>query len=806
MTHLITIFQSIKETSTPFHRDVMVVLQRIKDGSSKELVKRIRGEKNKSDRNELKKQLPAICFSGTFNKRNDNALIEHSGLICLDFDGYDKQKVLLQDKENLSKNKYVYSVFISPSGNGLKVLVKIPKDADNHINYFNSLMKHFNSHYFDKTSRNISRVCYESYDPLIYVNENSSIWDTIEDIEYVEVNKNIDKPTIPITDENKIVEILVKWWEKNHPMVEGQRNHNAYVLAMAFNDFGVNRSLAEYILNNYATTDFPPSEIKTTIDSAYRNTDKFGTKCYEDEDRINAIRMKLKRGVPKKEIRIQMQDSNLDSDTIDAVLTKIEEENSKQIFWSKNDKGGIKIIHLLFKQFLEDSGFYKYCPEGSKNYVFVKVTNNLIDHTTDKEIKDFVLNHLLELDDISVYNYFADNTRFFKEEFLSLLSTIDIYFIEDTKDTAYLYYRNCAVKITKDDVISIDYLDLGGYVWKDHIIDRNFVRCGVSDDFYFRKFVGNICANEEGRILSMESTIGFILHGHKNLSYCPAIILNDEVISDNPEGGTGKGLFMNAISNMKKLVVIDGKSFTFERSFAYQLVSADTQILCFDDVKKHFDFERLFSVVTEGLTLEKKNKDAIKIPFSKSPKIAITTNYAIKGAGNSFARRKWELELHQYYSKNFTPLDEFGKLMFGDWNDDEWCEFDNYMINCLKGYLNTGLVKSKFVNLKIRQLSAETCHEFIEWCGLVDNQDTNRLLVPEMKIYKNDLYYDFINEYPDFGPKSKLTISRTRFYKWLISYGVFKEGLMPEEGRDMTGRWIIFKKKKNPNNQTHLEL
>lgn len=806
MTHSVTIFQSIKETSTPFHRDVVVVLQRIKDGSSKDLVKRIRQEKNKSDRNEMKKQLPAICFSGTFNKRNDTAIIEHSGLICLDFDGYDKQKVLLQDKENLSKNKYVYSVFISPSGNGLKVLVKIPRDADNHINYFNSLMKHFNSQYFDKTSRNISRVCYESFDPLIHINENSSVWDTIEDIEYVEVNRNIDKPTIPITDENKIVEILMKWWEKNYPMVEGQRNHNTYVLAMAFNDFGVNRSLAEYVLANYATTDFPPSEIKRTIDSAYANTSNFGKKCYEDEDRINSIRMKLKRGVSKKEIRIQMQDSNLDSDTIEAVLTKIEEENSKQIFWSKNDKGVIKIIHLLFKQFLEDNGFYKYCPEGSKNYVFVKVTNNLIDHTTDKEIKDFILNHLLELDDVSVYNYFADNTRFFKEEFLSMLSTIDIYFIEDTKDTAYLYYRNCAVKITKDDITPIDYIDLGGYVWKDHIIDRNFTRCSVSDDFYFKKFVGNICGNEDGRISSMESTIGFILHGYKNLSYCPAIILNDEVISDNPEGGTGKGLFMNAISNMKKLVVIDGKSFAFERSFAYQLVSADTQILCFDDVKKHFDFERLFSVVTEGLTLEKKNKDAIKIPFSKSPKIAITTNYAIKGAGNSFARRKWELELHQYYNKNYTPLDEFGKLMFGDWNDDEWCEFDNYMINCLQGYLNTGLVKSKFVNLKIRQLSAETCHEFIEWCGLVDNQDSNRLLAPETKIYKNDLYYDFIGEYPDYGPKSKMTISRTRFYKWLISYSVFKEGVVPEEGRDMTGRWIIFRKRKNENTQTNLNL
>ena len=44
--------------------------------------------------------------------------------------------------------------------------------------------------------------------------------------------KNVDKPTIPVTDENKIVEILVKWWEKKYPMMEGQRNHHAYVLVV----------------------------------------------------------------------------------------------------------------------------------------------------------------------------------------------------------------------------------------------------------------------------------------------------------------------------------------------------------------------------------------------------------------------------------------------------------------------------------------------------------------------------------------------------------------------------------------------
>jgi hypothetical protein len=795
MTSNVTIFQNIRDTDTPFFRPVNKILERIKSGATKELVKKIRTESNKTERNELKKQLPAICFSGTFNKRLDTSLIQHSGLVCLDFDGYLKQKELLQDKESLSKSKFVYSVFISPSGNGLKVLVKIPEDPENHVNYFNSLEKHFNSPYFDKTSKNLSRVCYESYDPLLHINENSSIWDVIEETEYTEVSKNRDQPTIPITDENKIVEILVKWWTNKYPMSEGQRNHNAYILAMAFNDFGINKSLAVYVLNHYSSADFTTKEIAITIDSAYRNTINFGTKYYEDDERINQIKAKLRRGVSKKEIKIQLQDSNLDPNVIDAVLNKVEEENAKQTFWDRNERGVIRIVHVLFKQFLEDNGFYKYCPEGGKNYVFVKVTNNLIDHTSEKEIKDFILSYLLDLDDISVYNYFADNTRFFKEEFLSLLSTIDIYFIEDSKYCSYLYYKNCAVKITKTEVTPIDYLDLGGYVWKDHVIDRNFNICSVTERCDFKKFISNINGSDENRISAMESTLGFLMHAYKNLSFCPAVILNDEVISDNPEGGTGKGLLMNALSKMKKLVVIDGKSFAFERSFAYQLVSADTQILCFDDVKKHFDFERLFSVVTEGLTLEKKNKDAIKIPFSKSPKIAITTNYAIKGAGNSFARRKWELELHQYYSKNFTPLDEFGKLMFGDWNDADWCEFDNYMIGCLKNYLNTGLVKSTFVNLKIRQLSAESCHEFIEWCGLVEGNDKTNSLFAEQRLYKNDLYYNFIEEHPDYGPRGRMSISRTRFYKWLVSYALFKEGVQPEEGRDHMGRWIIIKKK-----------
>ena len=789
----ITIFKDIKQTARPFYRNINLILTRIQEGASKDIVKKIRAEKDKENRNILKQKLPAICFSGQFTKRADNAIKEHSGYICLDFDGYKSNRDLLQEKERLSKDKFVYSVFISPSGNGLKVLVKIPPIVDDHKSYFLSLQKYYDSEYFDKTCKNISRVCYESYDPLIHVNAHSSLWDKIEEQEYVEVSKHNDIPTIPVTDENKIIDILIKWWTKKYPMNEGERNNNAYVLAAAFNDFGVYQSLAESNLMNYETKSFTRAEIKRTIESAYAQKHNFGTKYYEDEDKVNNLRMKLKRGVSKKDIRVELENSDVEPTTIENVISRLDQENANNQFWTKNDKGVIKIVHILFKQFLEENGFFKFNPEGSKNYVFVKVTNNLIDHTSEKEIKDFILNYLLEVDDLSVYNYFAEHTRYFREEFLTLLSSIDVYFIEDNKDTAYLYYKNGAVKVKHNSITKIDYLDLGGYVWKDHVIDRTFQIC-ESENCDYQRFITNISGNHEQRNSSMRSTIGYLLHAWKNLSYCPAVILNDEVISNNPEGGTGKGLFMNALSHMKKLVVIDGKSFNFEKSFAYQLVSADTQILCFDDVKKNFNFERLFSVVTEGLTLEKKNKDAIKIPFSKSPKVAITTNYAIKGKGNSFARRKWELELNQFYTKEFTPLVEFGKLMFGEWDDNDWCQFDNYMITNLQLYLDKGLLKSDFINQKTRTFAANTSYSFVEWCGVIDGKPHPKLIT-DQRICKNDLFLDFVDEYPDYAPKSRDSVNRNEFGKWLMSYAEFKHECKALEGRDGIGRWIEFVRK-----------
>ena len=179
--------------------------------------------------------------------------------------------------------------------------------------------------------------------------------------------------------------------------------------------------------------------------------------------------------------------------------------------------------------------------------------------------------------------------------------------------------------------------------------------------------------------------------------------------------------------------------------------------------------------------LEKKNKDAIKIPYEMSPKIVITTNYAIKGKGSSFERRKWELELTRYYHSGFTPYDDFGRLLFDDWDTDEWCRFDNYMINNIKYYMNKGFVKSKFKNLTTRKFIAETNHDFFEW--VTDDEN----IIMGRSYYKSDLYNDFVTEYPDYSRK----LSRKMFDKWVKSYSYYIAGVEPLQGRDRTGRYII---------------
>lgn len=766
---IVTVFKNIREVNRPFHRDVHVIFERIKNGSSKDLINQIRNGDA-----DLKNTLPAICFSGTFNKRNASGIIEHSGLICLDFDKYPNKETLKNDRDKLIKDKYTFALFTSPSGNGLKVIVKIPKEIENHRFYFDALENYYKSDYFDKSTKDLARVCYESYDKNIYINDNSELWnEKIEHEHYTYLEK---PPVIKLENENEIIKRLYKWFCKSYTMTEGNRNNNLFILVSSFFDYGISELEATRFSMQFESSDFNKNEIERIIRSAYsRNKTGFGMKYFEDKQALDNVRKQIKTGATTKEIKREYP--NID----DKTLTEITKETTANDFWRFGKNSMIIIDNYLYKLWLESNGFYKYYPEGSESFIFVKASNNLIDNTNEVKIKDFVLEELLKLGETQVYQYMAGTTKYFKDDYLNILSEISIHFKEDTQDTAYIYFNNCAVEVTKNGFNLIDYLDLDGFVWSKHIIDFEFKPSKeISCDF--SRFIELVSGSDDGKINSITSTIGYLMHSFKTSANNKAVILNDETISENPNGGSGKGIFWNALSKVKRVADINGKGFSFDKSFPYQTVSADTQILVFDDVQKNFKFENLFSIITEGITLEKKNKDAIKIPVYKSPKIVITTNYTIGGVGGSFERRKWELEFSSYFSNKHTPLNEFGRMLFDEWDYNEWLKFYNYMLTCLQMYLVNGLVQHDFKNLEIRKLIKETSFEFYEWAN-----DENIKL--NERHNKNFIFNNFVEEYPDYKT-SVFKLTQKRFWGWVSKYCDYKNYTY-QNGVDSMGQRYI---------------
>jgi hypothetical protein len=161
----VTIFKDVYDKTNPHHLTTQQALSRIRDGRSSTLVSDIRdGESEK------KKQLPVVCWSGEFTERSDDALFEHSGYIVLDFDHVDVNST----KTSLATDDYIFSCWTSPSGNGVKALVKVT-NPERHRDHFRALVRYFESQYgleVDQSGINESRACFESHDPDIIIKEN----------------------------------------------------------------------------------------------------------------------------------------------------------------------------------------------------------------------------------------------------------------------------------------------------------------------------------------------------------------------------------------------------------------------------------------------------------------------------------------------------------------------------------------------------------------------------------------------------------------------------------------------------------
>lgn len=326
-----TIFENIY-SDQPHYVSVAHALERIRTGKSQERISQIRAAIDKEKADLLKRGLPSVCFSGKFIKRTDADLLEHSGFLVLDFDNLahvDETAATICEKD------FIYACWLSPRANGLKALVKIA-DGKKHREHFDALRDIFPE--VDRSGVNVSRVCYESYDPKIYINEKATVFTKTKKVEKIEQRE-------VVAEKQTIFQNLLKWLaNRNDAFRTGERNTFIFKLAGSCCRFGLSEwdatglILAEYPPSN----DFTRTECEKAVKSAYKaNGAKSGTARFEREMLVDKV--------TRKEVVI---DPQIYDETIrprDVVYGEDVKENAVNIY-----KNGYPSVHRLDIPQLDD--------------------------------------------------------------------------------------------------------------------------------------------------------------------------------------------------------------------------------------------------------------------------------------------------------------------------------------------------------------------------------------------------------------------------------------------------------------------
>lgn len=249
----------------------VAIFEGIRTGKWRQEVKAVREafvREGKEAANKLKPHLPGFLCSGKFERRANAGLVAHSGLLCADLDALDDR--LADVRKLLLTSPYIWAVFLSPTGTGLKVIVRVAPDERQHAASFNAVMAHIRDLCgveIDPACKDVARLCFVSYDPDAFLNRDAMVLAPL---------------TATVTSSRKKVTVSTKvTGTELPPSVErllatgapaGERNNQAFKLAAQLRDARLNDAEAESRIREFAARCQPPldqSEALATLRSAY---------------------------------------------------------------------------------------------------------------------------------------------------------------------------------------------------------------------------------------------------------------------------------------------------------------------------------------------------------------------------------------------------------------------------------------------------------------------------------------------------------------------------------------------------------
>ena len=157
-------------------KEVLTTIQR--SNKIKQICEAVQSATDNETKTKIKETLPYAVFS-EFDEIRRREFFKGSNGLVLDIDDVKYPEYI---KSVLKKNKLFKFIFVSPSGNGLKVgieLDKLIKDPSHFSFTYKLIIKTFEEHYGLKccNTSDCTRPCFLSYDPNLYYNENAVSFD-----------------------------------------------------------------------------------------------------------------------------------------------------------------------------------------------------------------------------------------------------------------------------------------------------------------------------------------------------------------------------------------------------------------------------------------------------------------------------------------------------------------------------------------------------------------------------------------------------------------------------------------------------
>lgn len=441
----------------------------------------------------------------------------------------------------------------------------------------------------------------------------------------------------------------------------------------------------------------------------------------------------------------------------------MEQYSKKDIFWFKGERGGIGIDYEAYANYIHKLGYrITFGKREDEEAILLKSENYVVHQTHRDRLIVEVMDFVKSFKDPKLKHKIATYPKIFSSQFFKCnLEVIKLDEIKATISTDYMFFKNGVLGITKDKLQLKKYSEIKKYVWKDNIIDHNFsfVKDHTND---YQRFL-HIVAGEKS-IDAFETSFGYLLSRYNDPANPRCVILNDLNMDDDSKGGSGKDLLGEGLDKARNVEPIDGKRLDMRKSFEFSGVTHKTDIVRIFDLKRFFNLEELFVMLTNGFKVEGKGKNSYMIPPQDAPKILLSSNFVVKGSDDSSLRRRYDLELQKVYGKDRKPIDDFGKRFFDEWDNNEWNAFYNYMPSLIQKFLRIGVVEQDNESVDYRRTIDESSRIFFDWAN--DN------LVPrDMPYGANEMLSSFLVknsiEYEGTGIKKP---TNRLFTNWIKSW------------------------------------